>query len=500
MSSLTSSSLLPPVWDGRCLTLHALPAATLGVVIDGSRFIDLVAGEDGSAKLELAFSPSGNARLALGIATADAGHAAFGIELGQPGLHTVEASPQPLRNLGAAEQLVAPEATPMQREVAIIVPVYNAPDDVERCLDSVLAHTSGPSRLIVIDDASTDVRIAPLLERYRGIAGVDILANAQNLGFTATVNRGIALAGEADVVLLNADAEVAESWLTGLRRALHAADDIATVTAVSDNAGAFSVPELERENPFPATWTFAETALALWQDAGLAYPQLPTGNGFCMAIRRQVIAAIGAFDVAAFPQGYGEENDFCQRACAAGYRHLIAGNVLVRHARSRSFGHERRQALGRAGMQVLRERWPRYEADVGAQLFSFERRVLDWRVRRIHAEATSRHPRPRALCFGTTAGIDTANAYDTLMLTSSNHGFALGRHGGPPLETSASLDARTASTWLQRHAIDRLVLAREALDPASAVLASAAVRLGVALQCGEQFDADALRSFPRRPA
>ena len=219
-----------------------------------------------------------------------------------------------------------------------------------------------------------------------------------------------------------------------------------------------------------------------------------------MAIRRQVIAAVGAFDVAAFPQGYGEENDFCQRACAAGYRHLIAGNVLVRHARSRSFGHERRQALGRAGMQVLRERWPRYEADVGAQLFSFERRVLDWRVRRIHAEATSRHPRLRALCFGTTAGIDTANAYDTLMLTSSNHGFALGRHGDPPLETSAHLDARTASTWLQRHAIDRLVLAREPLDPASTMLASAAVRLGVALQCGEQFDADALRSFPRRPA
>jgi len=500
MSSLTSSSLLPPVWDGRCLTLHALPAATLGVVIDGSRFIDLVAGEDGSAKLELAFSPSGNACLALGIATGDAGHAAFGVELGQPGLHAVVASPQPLRSLGTGERLVPPDALPMQREVAIVVPVYNAPDDVERCLDSVLAHTTGPSRLIVIDDASTDARIAPLLDRYRGIAGVDILANAQNLGFTATVNRGIALAGEADVVLLNADAEVAASWLTGLRRALHAADDIATVTAVSDNAGAFSVPELERENPLPAAWTFAETALALWQDAGLAYPQLPTGNGFCMLIRREVIAAIGAFDVAAFPQGYGEENDFCQRACAAGYRHLIAGNVLVRHARSRSFGHERREALGRTGMQVLRERWPRYEADVGAQLFSFERRVLDWRVRRIHAEAASRHPRPRALCLAVADGILAPSGYDTLMLTPSIRGFALGRRGDPPLETSEQLDARTASTWLQRHAIDRVVLAQMPNDPVSSLLAREAIRLGVALQCGGHIDADASPGFCGIPA
>lgn len=84
-----------------------------------------------------------------------------------------------------------------------------------------------------------------------------------------------------------------------------------------------------------------------------------------MLIRRQVLDAVGLFDVAAFPQGYGEENDFCQRASACGWRHLIAGNVHVAHARSLSFGSDRRQALGQAGMQVLRERWPNYESDVG---------------------------------------------------------------------------------------------------------------------------------------
>ena len=96
-------------------------------------------------------------------------------------------------------------------------------------------------------------------------------------------------------------------------------------------------------------------------------------------------------------EGYGEENDFCQRASASGYRHLIAGNVFVAHARSQSFGIERRERLGRAGMLVLRERWPNYEADVGATLFSFERRVLDWRVRRIHATASVLQPQPRAI-------------------------------------------------------------------------------------------------------
>ncbi len=481
MSSPSQSSLLRPEWDGRCLTLRAAPGAVLGIVIDGSRFIDLVAGQDGMARLELAFSPSGNARLRIWIVAAGAEEAEFGIKLGQCGLREDETGRRALGSLGHLERLVPIDAAPMQREVAIIVPVYNAPEDVERCLDSVLAHTTGPSRLIVIDDASTDVRITPLLDRYRHIVGVDILANERNLGFTATVNRGIAIAERADVVLLNADAEVAENWLTGLRRALHGADDIATVTAVSDNAGAFSVPELERENPIPAGWTFADAARALWQNAGHAYPQLPTGNGFCMLIRREVIDAIGAFDVAAFPQGYGEENDFCQRACAAGYRHLIAGNVFVRHARSRSFGHARREALGRAGMQVLRVRWPDYEGDVGRSLFSFERRVLDWRVRRIYAEAATNTPRPRLLALGFDDEIDWSNRYDTHMIKQTDSGFALRRASHPPLETSASLDAATLSCWLQRHAMDRVAIHTDVDSSMAAPLIAQARRLGIAL-------------------
>ena len=451
----------------------------LGIAIDGCRFMGLVADPDGVALLELAFSPSGNTCLDLGITTAGIETSTFAIELGQPGLGEVAAEPRPLRHLGSAEQLVPIDATPMQREVTIVVPVYNAAEEVERCLDSVLAHSTGPSRLIVIDDASTDARIAPLLAGYRGIAGVTVLANERNLGFTATVNRGIALAGTADVLLLNADTEVAAHWLTGLRRALHCADDIATVTAVSDNAGAFSVPELERENPLPDGWTFADAARALWQDAGHAYPQLPTGNGFCMLIRRDVITAIGALDVEAFPQGYGEENDFCQRACAAGYRHLIAGNVLVRHARSRSFGHERREALGRAGMQVLRERWPDYEADVGRTLFSFERRVLDWRVRRLYAQAASGKPLIRVLVCDADAEQRVRPGYDCILLNSSGGRFMFDSNANPHLAPSGAINATAISDFLQRHAIERIEIGARADAALGALLRDEARRLGI---------------------
>ncbi len=44
--------------------------------------------------------------------------------------------------------------------IDIVVPVYGAPDDLRRCVDSVLQHTAGDYRLVLIDDGSRDPAIA----------------------------------------------------------------------------------------------------------------------------------------------------------------------------------------------------------------------------------------------------------------------------------------------------------------------------------------------------
>ena len=203
-------------------------------------------------------------------------------------------------------------------------------------------------------------------------------------------------------MLLNSDTQVGPRWLDRFRAIAYADDAIGTVTAVSDNAGAFSVPELEQFCPIPSAWTLEQTQRALLQRTACPHPQLPTGNGFCMYIKRAMLDAVGALDADAFPFGYGEENDLCQRAERAGFRHVIAGDVLVAHARSASFGDARRAALGAQGMAVLRQRYPDYEEKIGATLFSFDRRVLDYRVRRIYADSDGFHtqPQPRALVVG----------------------------------------------------------------------------------------------------
>ena len=57
-----------------------------------------------------------------------------------------------------------------------------------------------------------------------------------------------------------------------------------------------------------------------------------------MYIRRAALADVGAFDAEAFGRGYGEENDFCLRAGARGWRHLLACDTFVYHEGSVSFG------------------------------------------------------------------------------------------------------------------------------------------------------------------
>ncbi|TMG79349.1 MAG: glycosyl transferase, partial [Betaproteobacteria bacterium] len=88
------------------------------------------------------------------------------------------------------------------------------------------------------------------------------------------------------------------------------------------------------------------------------YPELPTGVGFCLYIRRALIDAIGSFDPA-FCLGYGEENDFCLRAAAAGYRNVLCEDAFVLHLGGSSFGGKRAD-LAERNIVVLLERHPGY--------------------------------------------------------------------------------------------------------------------------------------------
>ncbi len=284
------------------------------------------------------------------------------------------------------------------RDVAILVPIFNAFEELQRCLDALTAHTTHDAQLILIDDASTDARVAPLLQGYAERPRVEVMSNPENLGFTRTVNRGIRSAGGADVVLLNSDARVTPRWLENLRMAAYCDFKVGTVTPFSDNAGAFSAPELGESNEIPAGLTPDAYARVVSHSSLGLMPAVPTGNGFCMYVRRACLDDVGLFDEAAFPRGYGEENDFCMRALRAGWRHLIDDRTLVFHSRSASFGSEK-QRLARDGRAIIDARYPEYERLI--EVFHSDGKLLSARhaLRRACSGTSENAPdgRPRFL-------------------------------------------------------------------------------------------------------
>ena len=219
----------------------------------------------------------------------------------------------------------------------IIVPVFNAFEKLEACLDSISRTVPPGTRVLLIDDASTDTRVQPLLQSWVNEAKPvrRLLVHAVNKGFVATANHGMRLA-DTDVVLLNSDTEVTPGWLQRLANCLDSDKSIATATPWSNNGEIVSIPEFCVCNPVPRD---PDVIASVIKSCGHAsYPEMPTAVGFCMAISLRTFKLIGLFDEATFGLGYGEENDFCQRAEQAGLRNVLCDDAYVVHHGGASFG------------------------------------------------------------------------------------------------------------------------------------------------------------------
>ena len=102
-----------------------------------------------------------------------------------------------------------------QPAVTVVIPAYNAADDVATCLAGVLAQDYPDFEVIVVDDASSD----KTPEVVRAHERVRLVRNVTNLGPAAARNRGVAESRGELLVFLDSDSIVDDTqWLARLRR------------------------------------------------------------------------------------------------------------------------------------------------------------------------------------------------------------------------------------------------------------------------------------------
>lgn len=240
--------------------------------------------------------------------------------------------------------------------------VHNSPAETEACLKALSAVRCPNQRIIIVDDAS-DAPTASLLDDFAGKHDqVQLVRHEQNQGYTLSANDVLKNSQGRWIILLNSDTIVPSRALGKLVACGEQYAQLGIVGPLSNAATWQTVPQLsgpDRKwmvNEIPEGLSIEELDRLCEQISTRVVPFVPLINGFCLAIRRDVVEQIGLFDEENFPIGYGEEDDYCLRAGAAGFLCAIATDAYVYHTKSASFTPERRTPLVEAGAQALRRK------------------------------------------------------------------------------------------------------------------------------------------------
>ncbi len=265
------------------------------------------------------------------------------------GQSVARSSPTPERFITVSNLKPVPPLEAHSATADVIICIHNALEDVKRCLESVVCHTTQPYSLILVDDGSNE-DTQRYLDDFASSHTLVLIRNEHARGYTFAANQGMRQSVSDYVVLLNSDTVVTQDWLDRMIACAESDPRVGLVGPLSNSATWQSIPEIITageftENKLPEGCTVSHMGGLVSQYSVRLYPRIPFLNGFCLMIKRAVINEIGEFDEEAFGRGYGEENDYCLRARKAGWLCAIADDTYVHHLQSRSYSHERRREL-----------------------------------------------------------------------------------------------------------------------------------------------------------
>lgn len=261
---------------------------------------------------------------------------------------------------------MTPLTSPSQ-QIAIIIVTYESGRHIRACLSSLpQAAPQQQLHLIVIDNASRDntqeeICAAMQAMRHPRIIGLGI-TNADNYGFTAAVNQGLArIPEDAAVLFLNPDTILPPGSLSVLMQSFWGDEKIGVVAPQLRFPANAATP---RETIQPSCRRFPTYRDLLFEFIGLAqlFPQSAFFNrwkmgefehrtsreveqpqGACLLARPEVIRQVGMWDER-FPLFFSDV-DWCRRVRQAGWKIYFNAEVFIYHAQGASVKQVRPRAI-----------------------------------------------------------------------------------------------------------------------------------------------------------
>lgn len=204
----------------------------------------------------------------------------------------------------------------------IILPVCDQFGYTKDCIESIIAKTKTPYRLIIINNGKDERTKSYLKDLKSGShCEVEIVENEENIGWVRAINKGIGISNTPYLCFQNDDTVVTDNWL-------------GKMLAIFEKDGRIGIinPAWEGKPPGEDIDLFAAH---LGKDKG-KYIETDWARGFCVLVKREVIERIGGLDDI-FSPAYFDDVDFSVRAIEAGYLCVRALDTYVHHYRNKTF-------------------------------------------------------------------------------------------------------------------------------------------------------------------
>lgn len=236
------------------------------------------------------------------------------------------------------------------KTLSIIIPVYNALDEVKNLFTSILAaNLTENTEILVINDASKQETTSFLQEFIKKYPQFKLFENEKNLGFVRSCNRGMEIASGDIVVLLNSDTIIPKSFEKKVIYFFNKKKNAGLASPISSDTGLWKIP-------FPKELTVNDMDKLVEHLSKKEFPEMLCPEGFCICIRKQVLQDVGYLDEI-YGRGYCEETDLGLRALNNGWELRLIDNLFVVHKHHVSFGSKLRDEQIAKNSKILWSRW-----------------------------------------------------------------------------------------------------------------------------------------------
>jgi hypothetical protein len=227
------------------------------------------------------------------------------------------------------------------------------------------------------DDAQAGPRGIAIVERWlqRTRLRAEYTRRAHPIGESAHLQEMLRACGDADVVVLAADAQPLPGWLPQLAACLARDAAIATATPwcnAGETAGWPRLGEISAPPEDPALTAQACAAMAP------QHPELPAAVGHAVALRGSARQRAGGLDTDSFGSWYAALTDLSLRLSGLGWRNVLCETAFVAR------GGEGGPADG--DLDVLAARWPAWHARLAAFLMSDPLHDMRGYLQALHAQ------------------------------------------------------------------------------------------------------------------